>query len=76
MLHFLDGSSFLVSKVLKQVSSHFPKHFLRVHQSYFVNPMYLEFYDRKKGRIALVDGRVLPVSRSGKSLLHDAIRPL
>ena len=66
-----NGRTLFLSKTLKQCARIFPPNFLRVHQSYLVNPAYMISYDRKAGHLLLEDERTIPVSRSGKSVMQS-----
>lgn len=70
MIHQTVGKSILVSKTLKYCAGMFPGHFLRVHQSYLINPTFLAFYDRAEHAVELDNGVRVPVSRSGKAALR------
>lgn len=48
--------------------------FVRCHRGYIVNRCYIESLDRKEMQITLKDGQRLPVSRSCRDLLTEALR--
>ena len=66
----ITGRTILLSKTLKECVKVFPGSFLRIHQSYLINPSFLVSYDRKRGQMRLEDQQQLPVSRSGKVVMQ------
>lgn len=66
-----NGSRVLISKTLKEVERTLDKYlFMRIHQSYLINPNYMKKYQRKDGGFVLMqDGKELPVSHQKKALL-------
>ena len=78
-IHLKDGKHLLISKTLKEVEKTLEKHlFLRIHQSYLINPKYLRKYQRKDGGyVVMDDGTSIPVSNQKKELvtgLFDAVK--
>jgi len=65
-----EGRTILLSKTLKQCAHVFPNSFLRVHQSYLINPQYMITYDRKGSKLFLGRDLAIPVSRSGKAVMQ------
>lgn len=65
---FADGSKSLVSKILKGYEQLLSPHdFMRVHQSHIVNLNFVRRYVKgASGQVEMVDGSILPVSRSKK----------
>lgn len=64
-VHYQDGSFSLVTQPLQWFEHHL--HFIRVHRSAIINPMYVHTFEHKSGRsgwIRLLDDRVIPVSRN------------
>lgn len=70
-VYLTDGQKILQSKTLKQVSQMLEDcNFLRIHQSYLINPAHLKRYIRGQGGMVMLDnGTELPVSRSQKDEL-------
>ncbi len=67
--YFQDGSSTMVSKVLKEYESVMPaQSFLRCHQSYIVNVNFIKKYFRE-GVLQMKDGYEIPVSDRKKAEL-------
>jgi len=67
--YFQDGSSVMVSKVLKEYESVMPAQtFLRCHQSYLVNINFIKKYYRE-GILQMKDGAEIPVSDRKKAEL-------
>lgn len=78
-LFLSDGSKLLVSKTMKEVEKTLESFFfIRVHQSYLVNPNYLKKYHRHDGGYLIMqDNRQIPLSSQKRKLiigLFDAIR--
>ncbi len=78
-IHFESGKKLLISKTLKEFEKVMEKFlFIRTHQSYLINPNYMQKYVRNDGGyIVLMDGKKIPVSSSRKSLivgLFEAIK--
>lgn len=73
-VHFTNGRRLLVSRTLKSCSAVFPKSFLRIHQSFLVNPQCIQTYLRHEHALRLDNGVLLPASRSGKTVMHEFIR--
>lgn len=68
MLYLLGGSNLLFSKTLKEVEKTLKKYFfIRIHQSYLINPNYMQKYFRNDGGGVLMDdGKTLPISQRKK----------
>ncbi|MDX1477275.1 MAG: LytTR family DNA-binding domain-containing protein [Saprospiraceae bacterium] len=63
VFHLETGKRFVASKTLKDYDTLLGDyHFLRVHQSYLVNPAFIKQYTQK-GLLELKDGTTIPVSR-------------
>ncbi len=63
-----NGEQLLFSKTLKDVESTLKKHyFIRIHQSFLINPNYMKKYFRNDGgSILMENGQTLPISQSKK----------
>ena len=72
-LFLKDGSKLVVSKPLKHFSDILQDHgFLRVHQSYLINSIYIKSYRKGAGgNLILKDGTVIPISRSYKNNVNE-----
>jgi len=68
-----NGRCILISKTLKFCCNRFPDFFLRIHQSYLVNPRYIQTYLKSDHTIVLDNGLRLPVSRSGSDVMREYI---
>jgi len=68
LLHLSDGDSLLFSKTLKEVEKTLGKYFfVRIHQSYLINPNYMKKYLRNDGGGVLMEnGKLLPISQRKK----------
>ncbi len=71
--YLLNGSKLLVSKTLKEVDRVLKNYFfIRVHQSYLVNPNFMKKFSRQDGGyLEMKNGQILPISRSKRSLVVD-----
>lgn len=67
------GEHKLISKTLKDVEKTLSNYmFLRIHQSYLINPKYLKQYNKNDGGYVVMDnGNSLPVSKQKRHLLTD-----
>jgi two-component system, LytTR family, response regulator len=74
-IHKVSGSPLLLSKTLKDVEGMLEhRHFIRIHQSYLVNPRHLRKYVRGQGGyVVMSDGKELPVARARKDDLLDSL---
>ena len=70
-----DGSKLVISKPLKHFADILKDHgFLRVHQSYLINSIYIKSYRKGAGgNLILKDGSVIPISRSYKNIVNEYI---
>lgn len=75
-LHFLDGSTLLVSKTLKHISSSLGSSFLRIHNSYVINLTYMKEYRSKDGQITMESEKIVQVSRVNKHKLRAILQSL
>src|SRR5690554_768297 len=66
-----NGMKLLISKTLKEVEKTLEKYlFMRIHQSFLINPNYMKNYHRKDGGYVMMDnGHRIPVSHHKKELL-------
>ena len=70
-IHCLNDRRIFVSRTLKNCRAQFPSTFLRIHQSYLVNPQFIQSYLRQDQELKLDNGLSLPVSRTGKKVMQD-----
>lgn len=70
-IHLSDGNKVLVSKTLKEVESALANFFfLRVHQSYLINPNYMKRFSRHDGGYIIMENKEnIPVSNSKRNLI-------
>src|SRR5699024_4218829 len=78
-LFIVNGHKILVSKTRKEVEKALnPFFFIRVHQSYLINPNYMKKFSRNDGGyIVMKNKENIPISRSKRSMiinLFDAVR--
>lgn len=68
-----NGERKLISKTLKDVEKTLTSHlFLRIHQSFLINPKYLKQYNKNDGGYVIMDDdNSLPVSKQKRHLLTD-----
>jgi two-component system LytT family response regulator len=64
----------MVSKTLKDIARIFPANFLRIHQTYLVNPQHIQTYLRHDQELKLDNGMLIPVSRSGKTVMQEFLK--
>jgi two-component system, LytTR family, response regulator len=71
--HLLNKKKLLISKTLKEVEKTLQNFgFLRIHQSYLINPAFLKSYHRKDGGFVLMQNEEkLPVSQQKKEVLTN-----
>ena len=67
-IHLKNETKLMVSKPLKHFYEILVEHpFLRTHQSHLINTKFIKSYNKgKQGSVQLVDGTVIPISRSFK----------
>ena len=72
-IHFNDGTKLVVSKPMKHFADILGDHkLLKIHQSHVVNTAYIKRYRKGvAGSIILLDGTVLAISRSQKSVVNE-----
>nr|WP_297307261.1 LytTR family DNA-binding domain-containing protein [uncultured Flavobacterium sp.] len=69
---FLKDAEYLISKTLREIEGRLPdKNFIRVHRSYLINLLQVDYFDRSKNRLILkIEGddfeNEIPVSASFK----------
>lgn len=70
-IYLVNGNKLLISKTLKEVEKTLEKYlFIRIHQSYLINPNYMKKYHRKDGGYVMMDNdHRIPVSHHKKELL-------
>lgn len=73
-----SGSSMTISKTLKDVEKILEKFsFLRVHQSYLINPNHIKKYIRNDGGyLVMIDDSRIPISQSRKNSVSDLLEKL
>jgi len=77
-IYTLDGRSIMVSRALKEVEKTLRKFmFVRVHQSYLVNPNYVEKYSRNDGGfLLLANNERVPVNHAEQEVIIDVFERL
>lgn len=73
-----NGEQLLFSKTLKDVENTLKKYyFIRIHQSYLINPNYMKKYFRNDGgSILMENGKTLPISQSKKESIASAFNSI
>ncbi len=68
-----DGDKLLISKTLKEIDKTLaPFFFIRVHQSYLINPNHLKKYHRRGGNyLVMQSGQEIPVSSQRQKLITE-----
>jgi two-component system LytT family response regulator len=72
-IHLQSGKLVMISKTLKHCTARFPAHFLRIHQSYLINPGFLQQYNTHDSSIEIDSGQILPVSRACRCVVNQYI---
>lgn len=74
-IHFLNDTPLLVSKTLKNIEGQIDSsQFIRIHNSHLINVAYIKKYKKGKGgSITMIDGAMVPVSRSKKSDFFEGL---
>lgn len=76
IFHLLNGKKFVSAKSLKEYDELLSEyHFLRVHQSHLVNPVYIKAYTQK-GLMELKDGSHVQVSRRKHQWVQQKLRSM
>lgn len=72
-IYLVCGKEILISKTLKDVEAVLDSFsFLRVHQSYLINPNYMQKYSRNDGGyLVMINGQHIPISNMKKKLIAD-----
>lgn len=74
-IHTLNDGKILVSKRLKLLVGLFSKfRFFRIHHSYLINLEMVKSYEKSSGKVKLIDGTTLPVSRLKKSAFTESLK--
>lgn len=74
-IHTLSGGKILVSKRLKLLNDLFSKfRFYRIHHSFLINLDKVKSYDKTSGKVMLIDGISLPVSRLKKAGFTESLK--
>ena len=76
IFHLCNGKRFVSSKTLKEFDELLAEYdFLRVHQSYLVNPVFIKEYSQK-GILELKDSRIVNVSRRKHHWLLEKLKSM
>jgi two-component system LytT family response regulator len=68
----IDGTSFVVSKTLKDVQDLLEEsHFLRIHRQYIINLNHVKHFNRNEYILTMINKAVLPVARNQKDSLIE-----
>ncbi|WP_339752051.1 LytTR family DNA-binding domain-containing protein [Algoriphagus aquimarinus] len=74
-IHTLNGGKVLVSKRLKLLDNLFSKYkFYRIHHSFLINLGMVKAYEKSTGKVKLIDGISLPVSRLKKAGFTESLK--
>lgn len=71
IIEITDIPPILSSKTLKSYSERLGSSFLRVHQSYLINPIFIKSVSSSMESLKLTNGLEIPVSRSGKKIVQQ-----
>lgn len=72
----IDGSVRIASRTLKVYDSKLNGGFLRVHNSYLVNPAYIKSFNLNSNELSIGGNTVIPVSRTRKPMLVSYLKSL
>ncbi|HLS70545.1 MAG TPA: LytTR family DNA-binding domain-containing protein [Chitinophagaceae bacterium] len=77
-IYMRNGDKFIISRTLKGVEEILNAYFfIRVHQSYIINPNYLSKYSRSEGGyLVLLDDIRIPISNAKRSLIVSLFNSL
>lgn len=67
-------SQLLTSKTLKYFNELLGSRFLRVHQSFLVNPIFISSFHKSMEFLTLKNGEEIPISRSRRKLVREFMR--
>src|SRR5690606_32191115 len=72
-IHLENGKEVLISKTLKEVEKVLENFlFVRVHQSYLINPNYMQKYLKNDGGyVVMSNGKSIPISNTKKKLITE-----
>lgn len=74
-IHTRNDGKILVSKRLKLLNDLFSDfRFFRIHHSYLINIQMVKSYEKSTGKVKLIDGISLPVSRLKKPAFTEALK--
>jgi two-component system LytT family response regulator len=74
-IHTMNGGKLLVSKRLKLLGNLFSKfRFYRIHHSFLINLEKVKSYEKSTGKVKLIDGISLPVSRLKKAGFTESLK--
>jgi two-component system LytT family response regulator len=74
-IHTRNDGKILVSKRLKLLADLFSEfRFFRIHHSYLINLEMVKSYEKSSGKVNLVDGISLPVSRLKKPAFTESLK--
>jgi two-component system LytT family response regulator len=74
ILHLLENKKLLTSKTLKHWETMLSNQcMLRVHKSYTINMAYIKTVVKSNYTIELIDGKIIPVSRSLRKSVYSCL---
>lgn len=74
-IHTINDGKILVSKRLKLLDDLFSEfRFFRIHHSYLINLEMVKSYEKSTGKVKLIDGILLPVSRLKKPAFTESLK--
>ena len=71
-----NNSDILILKTLKWVNQNIEKtYFYRIHKSFFLNVIYVSYFNKSNNTVELINGDILPVStRKSKSFVQNLLQ--
>lgn len=76
-VNLTDGSTILLSRQLNELEAFLPNsYFIRAHQQFIVNKLFVYQYHKKDGQLILVNGEKIPVAVRKRKLLSSFFKTL
>jgi two-component system LytT family response regulator len=76
-LHFSDKKSFILTKTLSEFETMLINYnFFRIHQSYLINILFIDFFNSEELTLILSNGKTLPVSTRRRPFLLEKLKTI
>lgn len=76
LIYMVENRKVMVSNTLKKYEILLQDIFIRIHNSYLINPFFIKSYISKVNKILLKNNVEIPVSRSKKSEIREYLKSL